>query len=224
MKRKEIKEKKQNIKNRGITLIALVVTIVVLLILAAVSISMLGGENGIITQAIKAREENEIGEEKEKMQLAVTAAKGKTNWGEITEANLKAELDTNIGSGKYTLTPNGDKFTVTITDSNRSYEIDANGKVTELKPREEGTPGNRYDEDTDITIGGENVTIPGGATISGIAGEYEDIDEGIVIYIINLIGAGFGFHIGLNIFTSIIVGLLGLPGVVCLIIIKLLVG
>ena len=47
---------------------------------------------------------------------------------------------------------------------------------------------------------------------------------GIVIYIINLIGAGFGFHIGLNIFTSIIVGLLGLPGVVCLIIIKLLVG
>ena len=28
---------------------------------------------------------------------------------------------------------------------------------------------------------------------------------GIVIYIINLIGAGFGFHIGLNIFTSIIV-------------------
>lgn len=36
-------------KNGGITLIALVVTIVVLLILAGVSISMLGGENGIIT-------------------------------------------------------------------------------------------------------------------------------------------------------------------------------
>ena len=36
---------------KGITLIALVVTIVVLLILAAVSISMLTGENGIITQA-----------------------------------------------------------------------------------------------------------------------------------------------------------------------------
>ena len=43
---------------RGITLIALVVTIVVLLILAGVSISMLTGENGIITQANKANEEN----------------------------------------------------------------------------------------------------------------------------------------------------------------------
>ena len=47
---------------------------------------------------------------------------------------------------------------------------------------------------------------------------------GVVIFIINLIGANFGFHIGLNFFTSILIGLLGLPGVVCLIIIKLLIG
>lgn len=47
---------------------------------------------------------------------------------------------------------------------------------------------------------------------------------GITIYIINLIGANFGFHIGLNFFTSIILGLLGLPGVVCLIVTKLLIG
>ena len=47
---------------------------------------------------------------------------------------------------------------------------------------------------------------------------------GIVIFLINLIGANFGFHIGLNIFTSIVIGLLGVPGVVCLIIVKLLIG
>lgn len=47
---------------------------------------------------------------------------------------------------------------------------------------------------------------------------------GVVIFIINLIGANFGFHIGLNFLTSILIGLLGLPGVVCLIIIKLLIG
>ena len=47
---------------------------------------------------------------------------------------------------------------------------------------------------------------------------------GLTIFIINLIGAKFGFHIGLNIFTSILVGLLGLPGAVCLIIVKLLIG
>ena len=47
---------------------------------------------------------------------------------------------------------------------------------------------------------------------------------GLTIFIINLIGANFGFHIGLNIFTSTLVGLLGLPGAVCLIIVKLLIG
>lgn len=46
---------------------------------------------------------------------------------------------------------------------------------------------------------------------------------GVAIFLINLIGGIWSFHIGLNIFTSILVGLLGLPGVVCLIIIKLLI-
>ena len=56
-------------KEKGITLIALVVTIVVLLILAAVSISMLGGENGIITQAQNAKLETRAGEVEEKVNL-----------------------------------------------------------------------------------------------------------------------------------------------------------
>ena len=77
MRKDKEKTKKQNSKimskvkrkTSGITLIALVVTIVVLLILAAVSISMLGGENGIITQAIKAQEENKEEEAKEEVYL-----------------------------------------------------------------------------------------------------------------------------------------------------------
>lgn len=46
---------------------------------------------------------------------------------------------------------------------------------------------------------------------------------GITIFLINLIGTTFGFHIGLNIFTSILVGLLGLPGAICLVIVKILI-
>ena len=46
---------------------------------------------------------------------------------------------------------------------------------------------------------------------------------GLVIYLINLVGNMFEFHIGLNIFTSIMVGILGLPGAICLIIVKLLI-
>ena len=52
-------------KQKGITLIALVVTIVVLLILAGVSISMLAGENGIINQAREAKKETEQAKEEE---------------------------------------------------------------------------------------------------------------------------------------------------------------
>ena len=47
-------------KNRGITLIALVVTIVVLLILAGISISMLTGQNGILNRAAEAKEKTEV--------------------------------------------------------------------------------------------------------------------------------------------------------------------
>ena len=43
-------------KNTGITLIALVITIIILLILAGVSIAMLTGNNGILTQAKNAKE------------------------------------------------------------------------------------------------------------------------------------------------------------------------
>ena len=46
-------------KSKGITLIALVITIIVLLILAGVSIAMLTGDNGILTQARKAKERTE---------------------------------------------------------------------------------------------------------------------------------------------------------------------
>ena len=53
---------------------------------------------------------------------------------------------------------------------------------------------------------------------------FNSILGGVTIYIINFVGATFGFHIGLNFFTSVVIGLLGVPGVVCLIIVKLLVG
>lgn len=47
---------------------------------------------------------------------------------------------------------------------------------------------------------------------------------GIVIFIINFIGGFFNFHIGLNLITSIFVGILGIPGAVVVIIIKLMLG
>ena len=59
LKRKQEQEKIKLKERKGITLIALVITIIVLLILAGVSIAMLTGENGILSQAAKAKEETE---------------------------------------------------------------------------------------------------------------------------------------------------------------------
>ena len=56
-------------KQSGITLIALVITIIVLLILASVSIAMLTGNNGILTQAKNAKEATEKAAKKENNDL-----------------------------------------------------------------------------------------------------------------------------------------------------------
>lgn len=53
---------------------------------------------------------------------------------------------------------------------------------------------------------------------------FNSILGGVCIYVINLIGANFGFHIGLNILTSMLVGILGIPGAILLIILKIILG
>ena len=58
--------------NKGITLIALVITIIVLLILAAVSIAMLTGENSILRRGSQASAENQLGAANDAVSLYVT--------------------------------------------------------------------------------------------------------------------------------------------------------
>ena len=104
---------KQKNKQKGITLIALVVTIIILIILAGVSINMLVGENGIITQAQTAKEENGRTEIIEKIQLEI-ADKQTENLGTINEEEFYEIL------GKYG-TVSADETTLTTTEG--SYEI-----------------------------------------------------------------------------------------------------
>ena len=61
---------KTNKKNNGITLIALVITIIVLLILAGLSIAMLTGQNGILTQAQNAKNMTAEAQKDEQLDLA----------------------------------------------------------------------------------------------------------------------------------------------------------
>ena len=64
---------KNNTKEKGITLIALIVTIIVLLILAGVTIISLTGENGILGKSSDAKLKREIAKEVEQIKLSVNA-------------------------------------------------------------------------------------------------------------------------------------------------------
>ena len=84
---------KINLKeNKGITLIALVITIIVLLILAGVSIAMLTGQNGILSQAQNASTQTEIAEEKEIIGLAYNGAMAENNATEISYSTLNKQF------------------------------------------------------------------------------------------------------------------------------------
>ena len=56
---------------KGITLVALVITIIVLLILAGITIAALSGENGILNRAAQARYEEQIGQTKDLISMEV---------------------------------------------------------------------------------------------------------------------------------------------------------
>lgn len=120
---------------RGITLIALVITIIVLLILAGVSIATLTGDNGVLTKANEAKVANDVGTEKEQIELAYNAAridaltKGD---GAVTAKNLKDELIANGVTGA-NVTGTG-TLEVTMPSGN-VYTIDSNGGITEFEPK-----------------------------------------------------------------------------------------
>lgn len=113
-------------KDNGITLVALVITIIVLLILAGVSISMLTGNNGILTQAQSAKENTEKVSEEEKIQLAVIGTQQKNNgYNEILdETSFKNELNNQFGNQELDVKANKDgSFIVTVVDTKRKYYI-----------------------------------------------------------------------------------------------------
>ena len=72
---------------KGITLIALVITIIVLLILAGVSIAMLRGDQGIVSNASKAKSKSGIAEAQESIGLAINSVNAETETQRVEDSN-----------------------------------------------------------------------------------------------------------------------------------------
>lgn len=127
-----LKQKRTKKNEKAITLIALVVTIVVLLILAGISLNSVVGENGILKSSKKSKVESEISKEKEIVDISVSAVKtskkGRGDFSTITVLELQNELDNLIGQNM-TQVFGMENLIVLFVDSNRTYEVNNNGKI-----------------------------------------------------------------------------------------------
>lgn len=122
-------------EENGITLIALIVTIIILLILAGITVAALTGDNGLIQNAGNAKEQTEIANEKEILEQAAIVAMGKNKRGNILKTNLDSELDKNPGNGNYSSKDIDEGIEVTFKSSRR-YIVDGDGNVIFIKSPE----------------------------------------------------------------------------------------
>ncbi len=129
-------------RNKGITLIALVITIIVLLILAGVTIATLTGENGILSKAEMAKMETDEGKIIEEIKLGYNAVKigsNLNNWNKDTEAaELEKELTNmnqtdEITAYKENLKDGKEVIIVEYVNRDKIYCIDDNSEIHECE-------------------------------------------------------------------------------------------
>ena len=112
-------------KSRGITLVTLVVTIIVLLLLAGIAIATLGGENGLFSKVKQSREKYSIAEAKEKLELEISnlqidlEGKGEDLKKEDLPKINKEDIDVRDTTN----------FPVEVIYKNYKFEIDSSFKV-----------------------------------------------------------------------------------------------
>lgn len=151
-----------NKRNEGITLIALVITIIVLLILVGVSINAVIGENGIATKAKDSKEATIVAEEQELVDLAYSGAyannEGKTvTLDDMLESleGLKADvtvMDNGDGTLKVTFEETGNEYTVE-TNSEIDWDLIVTNIPTKYEEYLEQAEAKGQDIDSEVNVG-----------------------------------------------------------------------
>ena len=117
--------------NKGITLLALAVTIVVLLILTSIGLKLALGDNGIIGEAKNAKELSEIDDEKGIVKRATTVSLIKSKGSKVEQDTLEKALNDETGEGKTEVSDVGNVFEVMFKETNRYYEVDKEGNISD---------------------------------------------------------------------------------------------
>ena len=141
---------KQKFKNeKGITLVALVITIIVLLILAGVTLSMVMGDSGIFGKANSAKEKTQLSNAEETIKLAVLENQVKSVSGDVALTNdqLKEEIAKKLTEQGYT-----------VSGSTVTYYGDKKIDIENYLEKESKTY-TAYNVGDQVTVGGENFYV-----------------------------------------------------------------
>ena len=166
-----------NKKNKGITLIALVITIIILLILAGISISMLTGQNGILNRTQEAKVKNEKSQAQEEVTIALNylQIENETSSTTLTQENkrkiLEDELKKSAKDSTVIISGNGYKV------NHRKYDfyIDENLKLIEDEKEFDTTEWDKTAAPEDIFIWGSN--DPNNSEYGTVVGYTDSVDN-----------------------------------------------
>ncbi|MBR3162859.1 MAG: BspA family leucine-rich repeat surface protein [Clostridia bacterium] len=112
-------------QNKAITLIALVITIIVLLILAGVTITSLTGENGLLQRASDAKIQTELAEIKDQLKLEVLGSYELD--GKLSAAKVKENIENNVDGASV----DGEDFDLYVSVKDYKFVIESSGEVLE---------------------------------------------------------------------------------------------
>ena len=176
--------KSKNKRNSGITLIALVITIIVLLILAGISISMLSGDNSILNQAGRARDITGQKDVEERIQIAYLGVLAEGD-GNVKKSDFQTALENEFGKGKVKdladdlsiVKINGKEYETGVSGARR----DTTAKIADKKPAGGGTVTALSDKEITTLQDdlGNEVKVPKGFGIAEDSGT--KVEEGIII-------------------------------------------
>jgi len=118
-------------RNRGITLVTLAVTIVLMLVMASITLQIALGNNGLINKTKIAKEKTEIEYEKETVKRAIRVALIETEYESIEEKGFKEALFNEAGERNVEIYLTNDIYEIVFADTNRYYQVDKYGNMKE---------------------------------------------------------------------------------------------
>ena len=176
------KQRNRKWSEQGITLIALVITVIILIILAGVSITMLVRDNGIITQAQIAKEETEIKGDEETIRLVINAIQIENNGARIEKDDLEIALLEN-GIQSIVVDKEDGTRNIIFLDSKKIYKLNSDGSIEDTNS----------DFDS-IYVAPDSQDEARNEGVIGIGTDGKPVDMDLWLYSLDTVTDGYGLN------------------------------